>query len=89
MSWETETADERPACVLAKPVRNTLAGSGLARAKKGNQRHVLAVSETKTLCGIDTTSWAEKVVVEDETTTNCPYCATALEEAAKAAKAGE
>jgi hypothetical protein len=42
--------------VLARAVKNMLAGSGLARAKKGAQRHVLAEGETRTLCGIDTTT---------------------------------
>jgi hypothetical protein len=75
----------RKPLVLAKGVKNTLAGSGLARAKKGAQRHVLASGETTTLCGIDSTAWIEKVV-EDEQLVTCPLCAKALKEAAKASK---
>lgn len=66
-------------------MENTLPNSSMARAKKGTQRHVIAGDETRTLCGIDTTKWSEKVDVEDETV-NCPLCAEALKAAAKGAK---
>ena len=74
----------RKPLVLSRGVKNTLAGSGLTRAKKGAQRHVLASGQTRTLCGIDTTTWQE-TVVEDGLVT-CPLCAEALKAAAKAEK---
>ncbi|MGH3079016.1 MAG: hypothetical protein ACRDPZ_12650 [Gaiellaceae bacterium] len=75
----------RQPLVLAKGVKNTLAGSGLTRAKKGAQRHVLVSGETRTLCGIDTQSWQEAVVEPDALVT-CPLCAQAVKEAARASK---
>jgi hypothetical protein len=71
--------------VLAKGVKNTLAGAELVRAKKGAQRHVLASGETRTLCAINTATWTETVVEPDALVT-CPYCAATLKAAAKAAK---
>jgi hypothetical protein len=75
---------ERKPLTLKRPVANTLEGSSLVRAARGQQRHVLPAKATTTLCGIDSGKWIELVNVSDEKV-NCPPCAAALKALAKKA----
>jgi hypothetical protein len=75
---------ERKPLTLRRPVKNTLDGSTLVRAARGQQRHVLPAKAMTTLCGIDTGKWVELVDVTGEKV-NCPPCAAALKALAKKA----
>lgn len=59
--------------LIAKPVAVTIEGARIVKSKRGQQEHVLLVGETRTVCGIDTTTWTEMVEVDTDKT-NCPVC---------------
>ena len=87
MSNTTAERPKRGSLVLKTGVKNTLADSTITGSKKGAQRHVIRHRETRTLCRIDTFKWVEKAIIEEGELVNCPLCAKALKDAAKAAKA--
>ena len=87
----TETTERKPRgpLVLARPVKNSIAGSTVVKATRSRQIHVLPSDASVTLCGINTERWAEQVDVDADAKVTCPLCGKAMKAAAKeAATAG-
>jgi hypothetical protein len=79
------TATRKP-LMVKKPVAVTVEGARIVKSVRGRQEHVLLEGETVRLCGIDTKSWTEMVVL-DTVKTNCLLCIEAVKARAKAATA--